>query len=241
MLPTMNRSAPRPAAGRSTSHLPQYLRRIVKWRQMDVEYSFWQMLYLCISPKVVYQHTKYHKQTKNQWARDDPAFVVIVSFFIAVSAMAFSTAYGRSIAQAGVTVLSVVLLDFLLVGIALASLCCFLSNQYLREEASGQTHAVEQRVEWLYSFDVHCNSYFPLFLLLYVLQYFLSPLLLAPGFVPALLSNLLYALAFSYYHYINFLGYDGEGTPAAPAEQEQIKSTYKNRNKWKDRIGTSLG
>jgi hypothetical protein len=43
-----------------------------------------------------------------------------------------------------------------------------------------------------------------------VLQYFLSPLLIAHGFFPALLSNLLFMVAISYYHYLNFLGYDGK-------------------------------
>jgi hypothetical protein len=42
-----------------------------------------------------------------------------------------------------------------------------------------------------------------------VVQYFLSPLLVAHGFFPALLSNLLFVVAISYYHYLNFLGYDG--------------------------------
>jgi hypothetical protein len=62
-------------------------------------------------------------------------------------------------------------------------------------------------VEWLYAFDVHCNAFFPLFLLLYVAQYFLLPVLLNDGFVALLCSNTLFALAFSYYHYITFLGY----------------------------------
>lgn len=31
-------------------------------------------------------------------------------------------------------------------------------------------HGVEQEVEWLYSFDVHCNSFFCSFLITYVLQ-----------------------------------------------------------------------
>lgn len=41
------------------------------------------------------------------------------------------------------------------------------------------------------------------------MQYFLSPLLLAKGFVAVLFSNMLYLVALSYYHYLNFLGYDG--------------------------------
>lgn len=31
-------------------------------------------------------------------------------------------------------------------------------------------HSVEQEVEWLYSFDVHCNAYYCSFLLTHVLQ-----------------------------------------------------------------------
>ncbi|XP_041995343.1 protein unc-50 homolog [Salvia splendens] len=142
---------------------------------MDIEYTFWQMLNLCTSPKVVYQHTKYHKQTKNQWARDDPAFIVICSLLFSVSLIAYCAA--------------------------------FFTNNYLREEAP-HSYVVEQRVEWLYAFDVHCNFFFPMFVLLYVLHYFLSPLLVAHGFIPLLLSNVLFMVAVSYYHYLNYLGYD---------------------------------
>ncbi|XP_038996031.1 protein unc-50 homolog isoform X2 [Hibiscus syriacus] len=175
MLPTVSKTHSSPSTSRPDSMFPQYLRRIVKWQQMDIEYTFWQMLHLCTAPKVVYQHTKYHKQTKNQWARDDPAFVVICSLLLAVATVAYCAA--------------------------------FLTNAYLREEAPN-SHVVEQRVEWLYAFDVHCNSFFPMFVMLYVIHYFLSPLLVAHGFIPELLSNLLLMVAASYYHYLNFLGYD---------------------------------
>lgn len=43
-----------------------------------------------------------------------------------------------------------------------------------------------------------------------VIHYFLSPLLVAHGFIPVLLSNLLFMVGASYYHYLNFLGYDGK-------------------------------
>ncbi|XP_048492728.1 uncharacterized protein LOC104904945 isoform X2 [Beta vulgaris subsp. vulgaris] len=175
MLPTSSKGRSSSTSRQPNPVFPHYLRRIIKWQQMDVEYTFWQMLHLCTSPKVVYQHTKYHKQTKNQWARDDPAFIVICSFLLAVSTLAYCAA--------------------------------FLTNNYLREEAPN-SYVVEQRVEWLYAFDVHCNSFFPMFVLLYVVHYFLSPLLLAHGFIPVLLSNLLFMVAVSYYHYLNFLGYD---------------------------------
>ncbi|KAF7126572.1 hypothetical protein RHSIM_Rhsim11G0160100 [Rhododendron simsii] len=248
MLPTVSRGRT-PSHVRSNSNpvFPQYLRRIVKWQQMDIEYTFWQMLHLCTSPKIVYvyltgivvlvviwrmlmvgsdflhvepnngcsyQHTKYHKQTKNQWARDDPAFIVVCSLLLVVSTLAYCAAYDHSTAHAVFVIISVLLFHFYLTGVAVATCCWFLTNNYLREEAPN-SHVVEQRVEWqvqklctLYAFDVHCNSFFPVFVMLYVMHYFLSPLLVAHGFIPVLLSNLLFMVAVSSYHYLNFLGYD---------------------------------
>jgi hypothetical protein len=85
-------------------------------------YTFWLMLQLCISPKTAcahhdscmssplaiyqweaaqehllvccrYRHTSYHKQTKNQWARDDPAYVIICCLLVAAAASAYCVAY----------------------------------------------------------------------------------------------------------------------------------------------------
>ncbi|KAI9181090.1 hypothetical protein LWI29_011697 [Acer saccharum] len=208
MLPTsMSKGRSSSSNSRANPMFPQYLRRIIKWQQMDIEYTFWQMLHLCTSPKVVYQHTKYHKQTKNQWARDDPAFVVICSLLLSVATIAYCAAYDHSATHAVFVVISVLLFHFLITGAILATFCWFLTNTYLREE-SPNSHVVEQRVEWLYAFDVNCNSFFPMFIMLYVIHYFLSPLLVAHGFIPLLLSNLLFMVAGSYYHYLNFLGYD---------------------------------
>ncbi|CAI0557622.1 unnamed protein product [Linum tenue] len=147
MLPTSSKARASSSASRAQSMFPQYLRRIIKWQQMDIEYTFWQMLHLCTSPKVVYQHTKYHKQTKNQWARDDPAFVVICSLLLAVATLAYCAAYDHSPSHAILVVLSVLLFHFLIAGVLLATSCWFLTNSYLREEAPN-SHVVEQRVEW---------------------------------------------------------------------------------------------
>jgi hypothetical protein len=79
------------------------------------------------------------------------------------------------------------------------------ANKWLR--VAPRAHNIEQAVEWLYCFDVHCNSYFPLFLVLYPLQFFLVPLLLKPVFLATLLANSIYCGAYCYYWYITFLGY----------------------------------
>merc|ERR1712159_667065 len=62
-------------------------------------------------------------------------------------------------------------------------------------------------MEWMYAFDIHCNAFFPLFLLLYVLQYFMLPFLVNTSVAAAITSNALYAVAWCYYFYITSLGY----------------------------------
>merc|ERR1712087_240319 len=116
--------------------------------------------------------------------------------------MGFEASVGKSI----YTILAAVAVDFILLGVGISSVCWYLANTYLRSKGS-HSHTVEQRVEWLYAFDVHCNSYFPVFLALYVAQYLLSPLLLQRTFISSLLSIALYGFSLSYYHYMNFLGY----------------------------------
>ncbi|MEJ1285256.1 unc-50 homolog [Cricetulus griseus] len=60
----------------------KYLRRLFRFRQMDFEFAAWQMLYLFTSPQRVYRNFHYRKQTKDQWARDDPAFLVLLSVWL---------------------------------------------------------------------------------------------------------------------------------------------------------------
>ncbi|KAL0655541.1 hypothetical protein Bca4012_076125 [Brassica carinata] len=214
MLPTTSRSRSSSSSSRANPMFLQYFRRIVKWQQMDIEYTFWQMLNLCTSPKVVYVFLNFlflcptlRTETKNQWARDDPAFIVICSLLLILATLAYCATYDHSGSHAVVVVISVFLTHFLITGALIATCCWFLTNSYLREEAPN-SHVVEQRVEWLYTFDVHCNSFLPMFVLLYVVHYFLSPFLITHGFIPLLLSNLLFMVGASYYHYLNFLGYD---------------------------------
>lgn len=217
MLPTHRGArgaapATRPRGASSGSSVPpssatSYLRRVFRPRQMDIEYSVWLMMQLCTSPKTAYRHATYHKQTKNQWARDDPAFVAVCCALQAAAACAFYAAFGNAnLIRLISTVFWAVGVDFLAVGAVLATTAWTLANRKLK--ASSPSHAVEQRVEWLYAFDVHCNAFFPLFVLLYVVQFFLCPILLSRTFLGTLLSCLLYGTAMCYYFYITFLGYN---------------------------------
>ena len=66
----------------TAARLHKYVRRIFRRDQMDFEFALWQAVYLIINPTVVYRNFHYRKQTKNQYARDDPAFLVLVSVFL---------------------------------------------------------------------------------------------------------------------------------------------------------------
>ena len=78
----------------------KYLRRLLKFRQMDFEFAIWQVVHLFIAPQKVFRAFQYRKrkrqifqssqwnlfcfvlETKNQWARDDPAFLVLLMIFL---------------------------------------------------------------------------------------------------------------------------------------------------------------
>lgn len=192
-----------PSRGRQFS---QYVRRLTKWRQMDVEQTLWQMVCLVVNPARAYRITAWHKQTKNQWARDDPAFVALMLIFMSATSAGYAIAFGTGVSGLLKTVFWAVLVDFLGVGCLVATACWRLANVKLRV-GSQMPHSVDQSVEWLYAFDVHCNSFFPVFVLLYVGQYFLLPFLMRQSRISTAVSGLLYMLAMIYYFHVTFLGY----------------------------------
>eukprot|EP00300_Choanocystis_sp_HF-7_P002683 c12030_g1_i1.p1 GENE.c12030_g1_i1~~c12030_g1_i1.p1 ORF type:complete len:271 (+),score=52.10 c12030_g1_i1:773-1585(+) len=182
--------------------LPQFLHRVINM-QMDFEYAFWQMINLCLSPSKVTRVSHLRKQSRHRMARDDPAFVVTQLIFLVVSSMSYTVAY-HSLHPAKIAEIMfyTVLVDWLLVGVIVSTVCWIVTNYYL-----ATSRANDPRLEWRFAFDTHCNSFFPLFILLYVIQYFLAPFLLQPLFVSRLAANTLYLLAFVAYSYITFISY----------------------------------
>ncbi|KAI9314496.1 UNC-50-like protein [Dichotomocladium elegans] len=191
---------------RASHSIPLIIRRLFRFPQMDFEFALWQMGYLVIAPRRVYRNIYYHKQTKNQWARDDPAFLVILATLLCLSAVAWGLMYGLGMVGILRAMLFMVLVDFLLVGSLAASFTWFVSNRFL--VLNNMTHAVDQQVEWAYAFDVHCNSFFPVFLIIYVLQFFFMPLLLRSNWISLFVGNTMYFCASAWYIYGTFLGFN---------------------------------
>ena len=198
----------------STMTLTQYMTRLTDVSQMDLTAAFNQMKsLLSFSPssvQKVYKLAYYRKQTKDHWARDDPAFVAIQIVLLALSSFGYAIAF-RSDALGSTTMslaLKSIVINYGLVGILVATAGRAISNQHLTTTSSA-TH-IPQRVEWMYAFDIHCNAFFPFYAMLYVVQFVLLPILLTTSFMGLMLSNVLYGIAFSWYFYVTHLGYRGE-------------------------------
>ncbi|KAM6492534.1 UNC-50 [Amanita muscaria] len=193
-------------ASRPVSHrIPMIFRRLHRFHQMDFELAAWQLTYLCLSPKRVYRNVYFHKQTKNTWARDDPAILVLISACLTVSAVAWAVVYSYGIPGTIKLTLLMILRDYLLSGIIIASILWFISNKLLLSPPSHTTPA-DSRVEWAYAFDVHTNAFFPFYLTLYLAQLFLVPIVLKDNWVCLWVGNTLYLAAFAQYTYGIYLG-----------------------------------
>lgn len=181
-----------------------YLKRIFKIRHMDFEFAIWQMIYLFISPKKVYRNFSYHQATKRQWARDDPAFLVLFSGWLFIASIIFSVALKLTFFEFIKLLFWVIFIDCIGFGLLVAGLLSFFVNKYLRFPGGEKQ---KEGVEFGYAFDVHLNAFFPLLIILHVVQLLYTPLAHVSPFLGRFFGNSLWLIAFLYYFYITFLGY----------------------------------
>ncbi|KAI5117752.1 hypothetical protein M0805_000596 [Coniferiporia weirii] len=188
-----------------STKVPLMFRRLHRFHQMDFELAAWQLTYLCLAPKRVYRNVYFHKQTKNTWARDDPAILVLIGACLTVSAIAWSIVWYYSPWEAIRLAVLMILRDFLLVGVAISTVIWFISNQLLLSPPS-HANPADTTVEWAYAFDVHTNAFFPFYLTLYLAQLFLVPIVLKDNWVCLWVGNTLYLAGFAQYVYGVYLG-----------------------------------
>lgn len=101
-----------------------------------------------------------------------------------------------------------VFVEFLLVGALISSATWYITNKFLTQNIN--SYAVAQKVEWAYAFDVHCNSFLPVYIILYLVQLFFLPLLLRDNWISMFIGNLMYCIALIWYMAGTFLGFNGE-------------------------------
>ena len=157
--------------------------------QMKTLLSVWNHSNSGISSKsqtmMIYKLAYYRKQTKNHWYRDDPTFILIQILMLFLSCITYSIAFKISILHAISFITISILFNYLLIGIVVTSILREFTNRNLlthphttsssRDATTPttattttptSTHIQKQQVEWLYAFDIHCNSFFPLFIVL---------------------------------------------------------------------------
>ncbi|GIY32754.1 protein unc-50 homolog A [Caerostris darwini] len=181
----------------------KFLRRLFYFKHMDFEFALWQMFNLFVSPQKVYRNFQYRKQTKNQFARDDPAFLVLLGFWLIVSSIGFAVVLKLKFLSFLKFLLWVIFIDCIAVGILICTCLWLISNRYLRKPS-----CKDQDVEWGYAFDVHLNAFFPLLIILHIFQLFFYHILISQDwFISRFVGNAFWLIALGYYLYITFLGY----------------------------------
>lgn len=208
---TSSSSMSAPGGAASPVRPADYFSRLLDPATMDVQSAMDQMrTLLSLQPQRIYKTSYYRKQTKNHWARDDPAFAVVQCLLLLLSSLAYSVAFRPANGMLLTTIVGFsfksVVINYLGSGILMATIGKTISDRHL--SSVGRTH-VKQTVEWLYAFDIHCNAFFPFFVMVYGVQFFLLPLVLGTSLWSLVLSNTLFAVAFSWYFYITHLGYRG--------------------------------
>lgn len=181
----------------------KYVRRIFMFKQMDFEFAMWQMINLFYKPQQVYRNFQYRKETKAQFARDDPAFLIIIAAWLILSSAGFSISLGINFVGFLKFLLYVIFVDLIAVGMVISTVLWYISNKFLIKPAYR-----DKDVEWGFSFDVHLNAFLPLLIILHFFQIFIYHIFIErEWFVSTWFGNTLWLIALGYYIYITFLGY----------------------------------
>ncbi|OON14384.1 UNC-50 family protein, partial [Opisthorchis viverrini] len=207
----------------------RYFRRLLKFKHMDFEYAFWQMAQLIFTPQRLFRNFQYRNcmsfiwqqaiyclvGSRRQWARDDPAFLVLVFTMFLVSSIIFATFTLHTLELRIKFVLWVAFFDFFAMALLAATFFWIVTNRILIDRSGRFSSDLlsevpdtqsNQDVEWAYAFDIHLNAVFPA-ALVYLLQLPLFYFILSDGLAGRFVGNTCWLIAALYYNYITFLGY----------------------------------
>jgi hypothetical protein len=195
----------------ATRRLQRFLRRLLRPSSLDFETAIWEIFHLVVHPHKMFRAHAYRLQGQASYARDDPAFLVLLTGFLALSAVAWGLAYSPSVWDICKLVVYMVVVDFYLIGVVVLSVGYFVTNKWLTgpESGAGVLGSAPHHVDWAFCFDTHCNAFVTVWVLLYVVQFLLLPLInVERSFVALFLGNTLYFAALGYYFVIAFYGYN---------------------------------
>lgn len=180
-----------------------YLRRLMKFDQMDFEFALWQFYYLFVSPQKIYRNFRHRKLVKTQYARDDPAFLVLFIFVLFLTSFGFALVFQLSFSKFLMLSIYAIVFDLLGSGIITATIFWYISNKYWRKQDE------ICNLEWGYAFDIHMNSLFPSLSLLNISSVlFYYWFFKYDSILCILTGNTVWFFSVLYYVYLTFLGYE---------------------------------
>lgn len=187
--------------------LRRYFRRIFKFEQMDFQFALWQMFYLLIAPQKLTKVFRARKNFKSQYARDDPAFLILFAGALTFTSIGFAIMLDYSFIQFVKFLLVEIFVDCIGIGVLIATTLWYITNKFLKPKN------LPQDVEWGFAFDIHLNAFFPPLILLHFLLLIFYNLFLQHevgklGAVAIVFGNSFWLAAAIYYVYITFLGYN---------------------------------
>lgn len=193
------------------------IKRLFKPKTLDFETAIWEIFHLIINPRKMYRSHYFYKQQQqqqtdqfgaNSYSRDDPSFLILLTGFLSISAIAWGIAYLPSMLDIFKLIIYMVLVDFYLTGIVIATITWLFMNKLFKDGIQFSKYNVNY-VSWGFCFDIHCNSFLIIWCLLYVVQFILLPIIRIRRSVIALvLGNLLYFGSIGYYFVVSFYGFN---------------------------------
>jgi hypothetical protein len=117
--------------------LPQFLWRIVNYKEIDIQFTLSQFRNLLRDPEAVFKAARFHQQTQGRWARDDPGFLVVEVACVVVAAIVYFLALEPFSLVGFVMAVLWTLVHFFAVACCMASLGYWLATTYmLKPDAS---------------------------------------------------------------------------------------------------------
>ncbi len=165
-----------------------------------------QMGFAIYAPAKLYKLTTLRKQTRNSWARDDPAVAVALALLHSMAFIAWSIAYGTWNPVSWLWLAFKACVHVIVGCAVIATACWYVANKHLKHSIA-LPHTLDQEVEWLFAWDVACNASVALLVHLHVVPMLLAPLLLWDSFVATVLANLYLCVGVLHFWYVVVLGF----------------------------------
>lgn len=187
------------------SSMIDYLKKMIYFRQVDYLLAYINILY-CFRPKEINEMAKIRKHLKNKYARDDPGFLIIIIINLFISSISFSFAFNHTSPFFIFNIFFIqTFVMFFTFGLGIAMVSKVVIDKFFKSNEIGINK--EQTIEYVYAFDIHCNSFVPLYFFCAVLPFIFLPLVNGYNIIQVIIGNSLLCIGVLYYCYVTFMGY----------------------------------